>query len=44
MSIVIPILFFVAILGVLSNKITVSHWIATGAWIIAVVGYNFMQH
>lgn len=44
MTIVMPILFFVAAVGLFSRKITAGHWFAIAGWIMLVIAFNFLKN
>jgi len=44
MTIVMPILFFVAAVGLFSRRITPGHWFAVAGWIMLVIAYNYLKH
>jgi hypothetical protein len=44
MTIVMPILFFVAAVGLFARRITSGHWFAIAGWIMLVIAYNYLKH
>jgi len=44
MTIVVPILFAAAAMGLLSRRVTIGHWIAFAFWIALVAVYNLARH
>ena len=44
MTIVLPILFAAAALGLCARRITPWHWLALTAWIAAVAMFNLAGH
>lgn len=44
MTIILPILFFAACLGLLSRRITTGHWWAMACFILVVIAYHFLKH
>ena len=44
MTIVFPILFAAAAMGLLARRITAAHWVAFAAWITVVAVFNLMRH
>ena len=43
MNIVLPIVFASVILGLWVKRMTTAHWVGLAAWIILVIGYNFVK-
>ena len=44
MTIVMPILLFVAAIGLFSRRITLVHWFTVAVWIVLVIAYNYLKH
>ena len=44
MTIIVPILFAAAAMGLLARRVTAGHWIAFTCWIVLVVAYNLARH
>ena len=44
MTLILPILFFAAVMGLFSRRITTSHWWAMGIWISLVLAYHYFKH
>jgi len=44
MTIILPILFFAACLGLFSRRITTIHWWAMAGVILLVIAYHFFKH
>jgi len=43
-TIILPIIFFAACLGLFAKRITASHWAAMALVIALVIGYHFVKH
>ncbi len=44
MTIILPILFFAACLGLFARRITAAHWTAMAFVIALVIAYHFVKH
>ncbi len=44
MTIILPILFFAACLGLFAKRITSAHWVAMACVISLVIAYHFFKH
>jgi len=44
MTIVLPIVFFAACIGLFARRITPTHWAALALWIALVIAYHFLKH
>ncbi len=44
MTIVLPIVFFAACLGLFARRITATHWAILAFWIALVIAYQFLKH
>ena len=44
MTIIVPILFAAAAMGLLARRLTAGHWIAFTFWIALVATYNLARH
>ena len=44
MTIILPILFFAACLGLFAKRITTAHWWAMASVIMLVIAYHFFKH
>ncbi len=44
MTIVLPIVFFAACLGLFARRITQAHWIALAGWISLIIAWQFFKH
>ncbi len=43
MTIILPILFFAAVMGLFSRRITKIHWWVMASWIMIVISYHFLK-
>jgi len=43
MTIILPILFFAAVMGLFSRRITTAHWWVMALWIMGVIAYHFFK-
>ena len=44
MTIILPIVFFAACLGLFAKRITSAHWAAMASVIALVIAYHFFKH
>jgi len=44
MTLIVPILFAAAAMGLLARRVTPGHWIAFAGWIALVAVYNLARH
>ena len=44
MTIVLPIVFAAACLGLFVRRITAAHWAGLAFWIALVIAYHFVKH
>lgn len=44
MTIVLPIVFAAACLGLFAKRVTPTHWAALVFWIALVIGYHLLKH
>ncbi len=43
MTIILPIIFFAACVGLFAKRITASHWAVMALMIALVIGYHFLK-
>ena len=44
MTIVLPIVFAAALMGLFVRRITSAHWAMLAFWIALVIAYHFVKH
>ena len=44
MTIILPIIFFAACIGLFAKRVTPAHWSAMAFVIIAVIAYHFLKN
>ena len=44
MTIILPILFFAACLGLFARRVTTAHWWVMAVFILLILAYHFFKH